>query len=170
MASRVSTMFYLEVEIKADINRVNHLNASGRSLVDRIAVLDTRGPGLLASRIKWLTIENFSGINGDGTLNLHGFDVRADRHTGTLRIVLINHRPPIEPVTGKLLDATKIGANSTMEIFQTSVGSDSMRHIRTIADPLIVAPNRVQWVSDDAFMYSNDHNTKVGLVSTRPHI
>jgi arylesterase/paraoxonase len=73
-------------------NRVDFLNASARSLTDRIAVLNTRAQGRLASRIQWLSIENFSGINGDGTLNLHGFDIRGDRNTDVLRIILVNRR------------------------------------------------------------------------------
>lgn len=138
-------------------------NVSGRSLRDRIAILDTRGPGRLASRIKWITAQNFPGINGDGTFNLHGFDVRADSHTDTLRILLINHRPPFDSVTGELLDASKVGANSTIEQFQTSAGSDTMRHIRTYAHEVIETPNRVQWVNDHAFVFSNDHSRKTGI-------
>ncbi|KAJ5043078.1 uncharacterized protein L3040_004465 [Drepanopeziza brunnea f. sp. 'multigermtubi'] len=142
---------------------VHHLNASGRGLTDRIAVLDTRGSGRLASRIKWLAIEDFSGINGDGTLNLHGLNIRADENTDTLHILLNNHRPPLDPVTGAFLDASKFGANSTIERFQTKVGSDKMRHVQTYTDPLIQTPNRVAWVSEDTFVFTNSHSAKVGF-------
>lgn len=151
------------------MNRVDHLNASSRSLTDRIAVLDTRAPGALRDRIQWLTIENFSGINGDSTLNLHGLDIWVDESsssgTTTLKILLNNHRPPLDPITGAALDATKVGANSTIELFVTEPGSGSMKHVRTYADPLIQTPNRVAWVNDHAFVFSNDHSSKVGLVS-----
>ncbi|RDL32038.1 uncharacterized protein BP5553_09440 [Venustampulla echinocandica] len=143
---------------------IDHLNASGRGTTDRIAVLDTRGEGRLASRIQWLSTENFSGVNGDGTLNLHGLDVRADKHTDMLRILLVNHRPPIDPVTGELLDATKVGANSTIEEFQSKAGSSTMRHIRTYFNDVIQTPNRVAWVNDHAFVFTNDHNAKVGTL------
>ena len=143
---------------------VGHLNATGRGLTDRIAVLDTRGPGRLASRIKWLSIENFSGIKGDGTLNLHGFDIRADKHTDILRILLINHRPPFDPVTGAPLDASKVGANSTIEQFQTKAGTDKMRHVRTFVNEHIQTPNRVAWMSEDTFVFTNSHSAKVGFV------
>jgi arylesterase/paraoxonase len=149
-----------------DSGRVGFLNASGRGLTDRIAVLDTRGKGRLASRIKWLSVENFSGIKGDGTMNLHGFDIRADEESDTLHIVLINHRPPIDPEKGQLLDAAIVGANSTIEHFQTRAGGDTMRHVRTYADPLIQTPNRVAWVTSDSFVFTNDHSGKVGFVST----
>jgi hypothetical protein len=167
VASNVSICTYV-LRDTTDMFSIEHLNASGRSLKDRIAVLDTRGSGQLASRIKWLAMENFPGNNGDGTLNLHGFDVRADKDTGILRMVLINHRPPFDPVTGDPLDASKVGANSTIEVFQTTAGGDSMRHIRTHANEVISTPNRVQWASDDAFVFTNDHNTKLGFVSLRP--
>ncbi|KAG4420528.1 hypothetical protein IFR04_006348 [Cadophora malorum] len=145
---------------------VGHLNATGRGLTDRIAVLDTRGPGRLASHIKWLSIENFSGINGDGTLNLHGFDIRADKHTDILRILLINHRPPFDPVTGAPLDASKVGANSTIEQFQTKAGTDKMRHVRTFVNEHIQTPNRVAWMSEDTFVFTNSHSAKVGFRQT----
>lgn len=130
-----------------------------------MAILDTRGPGSVESRLKWITAENFVGNQGDGTLNLHGFDVRADKHTDILRILLVNHRPPFDPVTGEPVDATKVGANSTIELFQTTAGSDTMRYIRTYANDVILTPNRVQWVNEDSFVFTNDKSSKTGFVS-----
>ncbi|KAG4034208.1 hypothetical protein MFRU_003g01810 [Monilinia fructicola] len=141
----------------------DRLNASGRGLTDRIAILDTRGSGSLESRLKWMTTDNFSGNNGDGTFNLHGFDIRLDPKSDTLSLLLINHRPPINPVTGVSLDAVGLGANSTIELFQSHVGSDSMRHVRTYTDPAIQTPNQVAWVNDNAFVFTNDHSAKVGF-------
>ncbi|KAA8572651.1 hypothetical protein EYC84_003246 [Monilinia fructicola] len=138
----------------------DRLNASGRGLTDRIAILDTRGSGSLESRLKWMTTDNFSGNNGDGTFNLHGFDIRLDPKSDTLSLLLINHRPPINPVTGVSLDAVGLGANSTIELFQSHVGSDSMRHVRTYTDPAIQTPNQVAWVNDNAFVFTNDHSAK----------
>lgn len=150
-------------------HKTNHsadrLNISGRGLADRIAILDTRGEGSLESRLQWMKTENFSGNNGDGTFNLHGFDIRPDPKTGTLRILLVNHRPPIDPLTGAPLDAVTLGANSTIELFHTQVGSVSMKHIKTYADPAIQTPNQVAWVNDDDFLFTNDHSAKVGFVS-----
>ncbi|CAD6439837.1 d2e48381-ef00-44f2-b72b-3f08d3d74d6b [Sclerotinia trifoliorum] len=142
---------------------VDRLNASGRGLTDKIAILDTRGNGPLESRIQWMKTENFSGNNGDGTFNLHGFDIRQDAETDTLRILLVNHRIPIDPITGDSLDASILGANSTIELFHSNVGSDSMRHVRTYTDPAIQTPNRVAWVDDDAFVFTNDRSAKIGL-------
>ena len=148
-------------------NSVGRLNASGRSLSDRIAVLDTRAPGPLASRLKWLKVEGFTGTKGDGIINLHGFDIKTDKHTNTLRILLINHRPPFHPITGEPLDAYQVGANSTIEQFQTVAGGESMQHVRTYSNDIIDTPNSVHWVNDHAFIFTNDHSSKVGLVGTQ---
>ena len=88
-------------------------------------------------------MENCSGTKGDGTLNLHGFGIKDDENTDELHILLANHRPPINPENGEPLDATPVGVNSTIEQFQTRVGGDAMRHVRTYADPLVQTPNRV---------------------------
>jgi arylesterase/paraoxonase len=149
----------------ANIYSIESFNASGRGMVDRIAVLDTRASGRLASRIQWLSLENFAGTNGDGLLNLQGMDIRADDNTDVLRILLVNHRPPIDPITGEAVDATKVGANSTIEQFQTTVGSSSMRHVRTYHHKVIQTPNNVAWVSDHSFVFTNDHTRKIGIVS-----
>ncbi|ESZ91984.1 hypothetical protein SBOR_7641 [Sclerotinia borealis F-4128] len=141
----------------------DRLNASGRGLTDRIAILDTRGSGSLESRLQWMTTEGFSGNNGDGTFNLHGFDIRPDPKTNILRVLLINHRPPMDPISGASLDAVSLGANSTIELFHIEAGSGSMRHMRTYTDPAIHAPNQVAWVNDDAFVFTNDHSAKVGF-------
>ncbi|TGO45073.1 hypothetical protein BOTNAR_0703g00020 [Botryotinia narcissicola] len=141
----------------------SRLNISGRGLADRIGILDTRGDGSLESRLQWMTTKNFSGNNGDGTFNLHGFDIRPEPKTGALRILLINHRPPIDPMTGAPLNTGTLGANSTIELFHTQVGSVSMKHIKTYADPAIHTPNKVAWVNDDEFVFTNDHSHKFGF-------
>ena len=128
-------------------------------------MLDTRGEGPAASRLTWLSVENFPGNNGDGAFNLQGVSFLANNKSKMLRILLVNNRPPFDPVTGEALDASKVGANSTIEHFLTEAGSSSIRYIRTHAHPLIETPNSVQWVSDHSFVVTNDNSVKVGLVS-----
>lgn len=128
-------------------------------------MLDTRGTGPTASRLTWLTVENFPGNNGDGTLGLHGISFLANNKSNMLRILLVNHRPPIDPVTGEFLDASKVGANSTIEHFLTEAGSSSIRYVRTHVNELIKTPNSVQWLSDHSFVVTNDNSVKVGAVS-----
>ncbi|KAG9241388.1 hypothetical protein BJ878DRAFT_520957 [Calycina marina] len=142
---------------------VDRLNASGRGSADGIWTLDTRASGPVSSRLKKLAVEGFPGNKGDASFSIHGIDIRANKHTDVLQIMLINHRPPFNPVTGEELDVSKIGANSTIEQFQTTFGSDRMRHVRTYAHDAIETPNRVAWVNDHAFVFTNDHSGKVGL-------
>ncbi|KAG0645489.1 hypothetical protein D0Z07_8533 [Hyphodiscus hymeniophilus] len=141
------------------------LNASGRFSNDRFAILDTRASGPISERLRWMTTSNYDGNHGDGVLVLHGFDIKADgpSESPKLKILLNNHRPPMDPETGALLDATKLGGNSTIEIFEAVLGETTMKHIRTYSDPLIDTPNEVAWVSDDSFLFTNDHNSKVGF-------
>ncbi|TVY39299.1 Serum paraoxonase/arylesterase [Lachnellula occidentalis] len=141
---------------------VDRLNAHGRTGKDRVAVVNTRGSGPLSSRIQWLTVEDFMGVKGVGVLDLHGLDIRADENTDTLHILLINHRPAVDAATGEFLDGEKVGANSTVEQFQTVAGSSAMRYVRTYAHDVIQTPNRVAWVDDQAFVFTNDHSGKVG--------
>ncbi|RDW62531.1 hypothetical protein BP5796_10833 [Coleophoma crateriformis] len=140
-------------------------NVSGRPMSDHVAVLDTRSDKPLKSRLQWLRVENFSGNNGDGTLNLHGIDIREDTTSGRLQLLAINHRPPLDPTTGAALDPNSIGANSTIELFEIEMdsGKPTMKHIKTYADKIIDTPNRVAWVGEDAFVFSNDASAKTGI-------
>jgi hypothetical protein len=142
---------------------LDYLNASARGLTDHMAIIDTRGSGSVGSRLQWLSPENFPGINGDATLNLHGFDVRVDPSSNTLRMLLINHRPPLDHLTNIHFDANSVGANSTIELFETKASSSTMYHVRTYVNKVIDTPNRVAWVDDYAFVFTNDHSKKTGL-------
>jgi hypothetical protein len=112
-----------------------------------------------------MTTPNFSGNHGDGALDLHGIDIRADTsNPPKLKMLIVNHRPAMDPQTGSLLDATKLGANSTIEIFESVVGETTMKHIKTYFDPVINTPNDLAWVSDESFVFTNDRSGKVGFV------
>lgn len=63
-------------------------------------------------------------------LDLHGFDVKA-LDDSRLRFWMINHRPPVDE-KNIVLDANKLGANSTIEVFEVTRGSREMIHISTI--------------------------------------
>lgn len=96
-------------------------------------------------------------------LNLVGLDVvESDTEKNVLWVYVINHRPPLPPATAKTH-----GADSSVEIFRTTAGSDTFEYVRTVDDPeYIVTPNDVVGLSDGSgFWVSNDHVTRVGLVS-----
>lgn len=82
-----------------------------------------------------------------------------------LRLFIVNHRPSIDYSTSppSYPDNSQTGANSTIEIFETRLGSDTADHIRTVAHPLIRTPNDVEPASEDTFYVTNDHHVKSGF-------
>lgn len=116
-----------------------------------------------------MTTPKFHGNHSDSALYLHEIDIRAEvGKPHKLKMLLINHRPPMDPQTGSLLDAAKVGANSAIEVFEAVLGETTMKHIRTYLDSVIDTPNDVAWVSDDSFVFTNDRSGKVGFVSDVP--
>ncbi|KAJ7925192.1 hypothetical protein B0H13DRAFT_1975435 [Mycena leptocephala] len=66
-----------------------------------------------------------------------------------LFIYAVNHRKPADPKS-----APVTGADSTIEIFKTTVGSTALTHLRTLRDP-----------SDgESFFFTNDHATKTSFM------
>jgi arylesterase/paraoxonase len=132
---------------------------------DRMAILDTRASGPVSQRLKWLDLVDFPGINGDGSVNLQGFDVYVgENDPPTLRMLLVNNRPFLDPVTGALLDGTNLGANATIELFETTLGSTELRYVKTYHDPAIQTPNNVAFMGPDAFVLTNDRSVIHGFV------
>ncbi|KAA8645032.1 uncharacterized protein ATNIH1004_009243 [Aspergillus tanneri] len=135
---------------------------------DYITVLDVDKPGpdgLYGARAL-----NFRGKDGDvEELDLHGFDVRVI-DGNRLRFWLINHRPPLDLLTGgQLLDASNVGANSTIEVYDLDIrrGGDSnyLEHVKTIVSDAIISPNNLVALDDNdnsrgGFLLTNDHNTR----------
>jgi arylesterase / paraoxonase len=96
-------------------------------------------------------------------LNLVGLDVvESATEPNVLWVYVINHRPPFPPAT-----AERDGADPAVEIFRTKLGSDTFEYVRTVEDPrYIITPNDIVGKSDGSgFWVSNDHGTRVGLVS-----
>lgn len=124
-----------------------------RPETDYLAILDTKATGSVASRTTIVKPENFVGTNGKGSYNLHGIGVHVE-DDDNLRIFLINHRPQPNPHSN--------GANSTIELFESKLGSDNMQHVRTYADEVILTPNDLTPIGPDSFIFSNDHSVKVG--------
>ncbi|KAJ6002663.1 hypothetical protein N7451_005210 [Penicillium sp. IBT 35674x] len=135
----------------------NKYNVSARTLTDHITVLDiddVDSDGLSVPR--QLKIGGF-----EDTLDLHGFDVR---HIGsTVRFWLINHKPPIDSITGDVLDPWTHGANSTVEIFDLNKETDTLEYVRTIYSGAIISPNNLAVDADGVgFVITNDHKGKTG--------
>ena len=100
---------------------------------------------------------------GGKDLSVVGFDIEVvakDR----LRFWMVNHQPHVD-LEGKLLDATKLGANSTVEVFELTRGSTKWEHLQTIFSDAVFTPNNIAAVGDGSFLVTNDHDNKVSMVS-----
>ncbi|KAJ7045403.1 hypothetical protein C8F04DRAFT_1025033 [Mycena alexandri] len=120
------------------------LNASGPD-VDYLATYDP-----LTSTVARLQ-PSFPG------LSVHGMDVvPSTSNSSELFIYAVNHRKPEDRHT-----ASMTGADSTIEIFKTTVGSTTLKHLRTLQDPVILTPNDIVGSPDgDSFFFTNDHSSK----------
>ena len=147
---------------------MSKLNVSGRRPGgDYVSVLDIDEPGADGLfGLRQLKPSGYTGATGDGSLDLHGFDVEV-LDEATLRFWMINHRPPVDE-HGKFLDAVKLGANSTVEVFDVARGTDEMVHVRTIASEAIATPNKLAATGVGGFVVTNDHSHK-GLISHSSH-
>ncbi|KIK09759.1 hypothetical protein K443DRAFT_300237 [Laccaria amethystina LaAM-08-1] len=133
---------------------MGRLNATGASRTDYVATYDPK-----TSRITRLNVANFATQSRG--LSLHGMDVvPSSSNPNDLLIYLINHRAPL----GNVL-ASKVGADSVIELFKTTVGGSTMTHIRTFQDEsVIITPNDLVGSPDGkSFYFTNDHGARVGL-------
>ena len=135
---------------------IDHLNATGASRDDYVATYQSK-----TNTVTRLKIVNFSSSRG---LSLHGMDVvPSEIDPSELFVYLVNHRAPLGDA-----DAAKVGADSVIEVFKTTVGGSTLTHIKTVEDPVIITPNDIAGSSDGkSFYFTNDHGAKVGLVRHR---
>ncbi|KAH8601624.1 serum paraoxonase/arylesterase-like protein [Bisporella sp. PMI_857] len=140
-------------------------NSSGRALADHVSVLKIDEPGEdgLFGLHKLDITERYKSATGGREIDVHGLDIEA-LENGLLRLWMINHRPPIDE-SGQPLDATKLGANSTIEAFDLRRDSSQLDHVKTFHDDAIQTPNSVSATGDGGFMFTNDHgNYKTGAL------
>ncbi|KAF5859926.1 hypothetical protein ETB97_002185 [Aspergillus alliaceus] len=140
--------------------------AAGGGGIDHITVLDVDRPG--ADGLYGVRALKFRDSEGNiQELDMHGFDARVIDKGRRLRFWLINHRPPLNASTGEpLLDATKIGANSTVDVYDLELPHGTeLAHVKTIVSPRIISPNNLVVIDDNEdrgdFLLTNDHSTKV---------
>ena len=143
-------------------SRGDAFNDTELGKTDHVSVLDIDAPGADGLfNLRQLKPVGYSGVAGDGSLRLHGFDAEAV-DDNTLRFFLINHRTLADD-TGERVDATKVGANSTLEVFEVKRGSNEMTHVKTVSSPAIHTPNKVAATGDGGFVVTNDHSGKLGF-------
>ena len=143
------------------------MNAAGRQPGGSwVSVLDIDEPGADGLfGLRQMKVTGYRGAAGpsDVDLDLHGFDVEVIDNE-RLRFWLINHRPPVDE-NGIILDATKVGANSTIEVFESKRGEDELVHVRTIWDEAIFTPNKLAATGDGGLVVTNDMSSKGELRS-----
>ncbi|KAJ0109794.1 serum paraoxonase arylesterase family protein [Diaporthe amygdali] len=109
---------------------------------------------------KRLTFENF-----EGPFVTHGIDVIPDPEkpeAEAVYILAVNHVPneavyPRDGSTPESDTGTAPKATSRIEVFHHTIGGGSVKHIRTIAHPLIKTPNDIYALSQTEFYVTNDH-------------
>jgi len=97
------------------------------------------------------------GARGDAVLDTVGFTGEAIDDS-TIHFYF----PNVAPYHGTHFDATELGANATVEVFEYKKGNDRMKHLRTIQSPAVWSPNRPVAVGGGAFLVTNDHGVKLG--------
>jgi arylesterase/paraoxonase len=104
-----------------------------------------------------LTFSGFPTSQGYGS---HGLDVvPSAADPKELFVYAINHRKPVHG------QAKLVGADSVVEIFKTTVGGNTLTHVRTIESPIINTPNDLVGSPDGkSFYFTNDHGAKTGYV------
>ncbi|CAD6446020.1 64a09973-e2d6-4bbb-8aa8-b92e3e829c5b [Sclerotinia trifoliorum] len=142
----------------------NHYNVSQRTLEDHVSVLKIDEPGEDGFYgLHQLEITGgYKGVDHHNSIDVHGFDVEI-LPDSRRRFWMINHRPPVDE-SENFLDATKLGANSTVEVFDLVPGSKNLEFVKTVANPIINTPNNIAATGDGGFVFSNDHPAKTGFI------
>lgn len=134
---------------------LDRINAAGRSEEDYIATYDPQTSKI--TRLKIL------GYHSDRGLSVYGMDVVPSSADPTqLFVYVVNHRIPLLNRSAK-----DLGADSSIEIYRTTVGGSTLTHLKTVEDQVVITtPNDIVGSSDgQSFHFTNDHGFKTGLVS-----
>ncbi|OBT60735.1 hypothetical protein VE03_09815 [Pseudogymnoascus sp. 23342-1-I1] len=141
-------------------------NASGRNANGRFVALNIDSPGLDgnygATRLQ--ITGDYVGPGGSKAIDPNGFDVEI-LPNNRLRFWMTNLRPPVDVISREYLDATKIGANTTVESFELVRGEDTLKWTGTFGanDGVVHSANKVAADLIGGFVVSNDHSSPIGL-------
>ncbi|KAF2733673.1 hypothetical protein EJ04DRAFT_564924 [Polyplosphaeria fusca] len=97
---------------------------------------------------------------GDGHFDLSGFDVQPwdDK---TIRFWLLNQRPPYSP-NGTLLSPTKYGSNTTIDVYEYTLGSKTMSFVASGKHASLHTPNKLTFIGSNNFVATNERSSKLG--------
>ncbi|KAJ8058980.1 hypothetical protein OCU04_011963 [Sclerotinia nivalis] len=157
-------LFYVYCINSYKTARGNLHNVSKRTSEDHVSVLKIDEPGEdgLYGLHQLEITGGYKGVDNHKSIDVHGFDIEF-LPDSRLRFWMINHRPPVDE-SGNFLDATNLGANSTVEVFDLVPGSRNLEFVKTVANPIIKTPNNIAATRDGGFVITNDHSTKTGLI------
>ena len=124
--------------------------------------IDEPGPDGLYGLHQLKIAGNYKSSSNGKDIDLISLDVEV-LPDSRLRFYLINLRPPIDEA-GKPLVASKVGANSTIEIFEHTRGSQDLEYIKTVSSDLVFAPNNLVADGNGGFFVTNDRDVKVPKV------
>ncbi|OAV88588.1 hypothetical protein PTTG_01509 [Puccinia triticina 1-1 BBBD Race 1] len=145
------------------MNVLRYQKLHGRSL-DYIALLD-----LKTLEYRRLELTNLPELLLQDGIHVHGLDLfvhpeepiepaETESESTPPRkatIYLINHRSPYDD------DTRAAGtADSVIEVFETTIGSDKATHQRTVKHNLVVTPNNLVALNENSFYVTNDHRRK----------
>jgi hypothetical protein len=111
---------------------------------------------------------NYKSAVGAKDIDLNGFDVEV-LPSGRLRFWMVNNRPAVDE-SGNFLDAPKVGANATIEVFEHKRGSKKLEFIKTIWSEAVPAPNNVAASGNGSVFVTNDHENRAGMASSSSRI
>lgn len=102
---------------------------------------------------------DYLGPGGSQDIDPNGFDVEV-LPSGRLRFWTTNLRPPVDAVSGKLLDAVSLGANATVESLELSNSGDSLKWTGTFGanTGVVHSANKVAADLNGGFVVTNDHS------------
>lgn len=106
-----------------------------------------------------LEFENFSG-----PFVTHGIDLTRDpARKDAVYIFAVNHIPNPDFYMGSSNGEDVPKARSQIELLHHILGSNTVRHVRSIYHPLIKTPNDIYAESPTSFYVTNDHFYREGL-------
>jgi hypothetical protein len=144
----------------------NSFKLSARDIKDHVSVLNIDKPGKdgMYGLHKLEITGNYRSATGGQDIDLNGFDIEV-LSGSRLRFWMVNNRPAVDDA-GAFLDASKVGANSTIEIFEHKRGSKKLEFVKTIWSEAVPAPNNVAASGDGSVFVTNDHDNSAGRVHT----
>lgn len=142
---------------------MDRLDLASRELPGaHVVVLELDSVGGEEFEMRRLEPKGYVEAAGDTMLAVFGLKGEVVR-AGKLRLWMVNHRYAVE-VAGNgetaFLDPRRVGANSTVEVFEVERGGSEMVHVKTFSSGVVDTPNNLWLTGEGGFFVTNDHSAK----------